>query len=273
MNLKIGTKIGEGGCSDVFEWENDCKIIKLAKSNTSINTMRREYDNCRIVWENGLAVPQPFELVDIDGRPGIVFERIYGETLMERFVKRALQQSTLNEDLKETDKYNDSRITAQILSEIHNKSYLDMPSQREAIVYFIRRADYLTSVEKEAVIAILDSLPIKQQLCHGDPNPGNILIRDGEAVIIDWTNASIGNPEADLAEYIIMIRYAILPSHLPNEVVCYLNSNRESIIKIFVDEYSKLSGILYDEIDAWIAPIAARKLSTDVCEEERNLLI
>ncbi|CAM4442637.1 hypothetical protein PAXY110619_15315 [Paenibacillus xylanexedens] len=65
------------------------------------------------------------------------------------------------------------------------------------------------------MIAQLDQLPMKQQLCHGDPNPGNILLRDHDAIIIDWNNASTGNPEADLAEYIIMIRYAILPPHLP----------------------------------------------------------
>lgn len=76
-------------------------------------------------------------------------------------------------------------------------------------------ARYLSQAEKAAVIAQLDQLPMKQQLCHGDPNPGNILLRDHDAVIIDWNNASTGNPEADLAEYIIMIRYAILPPHLP----------------------------------------------------------
>jgi thiamine kinase-like enzyme len=120
----------------------------------------------------------------------------------------------------------------------------------------------------------LDSLHIKQQLCHGDPNPGNILIRDEKAVIIDWMNASLGNPEGDLAEYLIMIRYAILPSYLPNEVVGYFNSIRESIIKVFIDEYTRLSDITYDEIDAWITPMAAQKLSADgISEDEKILLV
>ena len=54
---------------------------------------------------------------------------------------------------------------------------------------------------------------------NGDPNPGNILIGDkNEVVVIDWMDASIVNLEADLAEYIIMIRYAILPSFIPEKV-------------------------------------------------------
>ncbi len=36
MNPKIGSKIGEGGCSEVFKWEYNYKIIKLAKSNILI---------------------------------------------------------------------------------------------------------------------------------------------------------------------------------------------------------------------------------------------
>lgn len=141
--------------------------------------------------------------------------------------------------------------------------------------YSIQSVDYLTLIEKEAVIAILDALPLKQQLCHGDPNPNNILIRnDGKAVVIDWMNASIGNPEADLAEYMIMIRYAVLPSELPSTVLEFFEPLRESIIHVFMEEYSKLSGINYEEVYPWLVPVAARKLSADaISEEEKSLLV
>ena len=87
-------------------------------------------------------------------------------------------------------------------------------------------------------------------------------------------NASIGNPEADLAEYIIMIRFAILPINIPSEMADYFNSIREEIIKVFIDEYTKISDITCEEIDAWITPIAARKLSADgIIEDEKKLLV
>lgn len=278
MNAMIGEKIGEGGCSEVFEWENASKIIKLARANTDIDAMKREYDHNRMAWEQGLPVPQPFEFVEIDGRPGIVFERIYGETLMKRFVQHALHRTSSEEGVTEQghieDKHDDVRITAQMLSEIHSKSNLNVPSQRETIKNSIGWVNYLTSKEKEDVITLLESLPSKQQLCHGDPNLGNIMIREGNALMIDWMNATIGNPEADLAEYIIMIRYAVLPAYLPDEAVDYINTIRESIIDVFMDEYTKLAGITYEEVDAWIAPIAARKLSADgIGEEEKNVLV
>lgn len=42
--MKIGRKIGEGGNSEVFEWGNN-KVIKLAKPNTDITALQREYKN------------------------------------------------------------------------------------------------------------------------------------------------------------------------------------------------------------------------------------
>ncbi|WP_138754550.1 aminoglycoside phosphotransferase family protein [Paenibacillus sinopodophylli] len=274
MNAMIGEKIGEGGCSEVFEWGTASKIIKLARANTDMDAMRREYHNNHMAWDNGLPVPQPFEFVEIDGRPGIVFERIIGDTLMKRFVKHALERAVSKEVHIEEDSQNDIRMTARILNEIHSKSNVNVPSQRETIKNAIGWVNYLSPEEKETIFKLIDSLPMKQQLCHGDPNLGNIMIKDGHAIMIDWMNATIGNPEADLAEYIIMIRYAILPSYLPDEAVAYIDSIRETIIKVFVEEYTRLTGVTYEEIDAWIAPVAARKLSADgISEAEKSILI
>jgi len=81
--MGIGRKIGEGSCSEIFEWESDNKIIKLAKSNTTFKAIQIEYEKTLAVWEMKLPVPQPFEIVEVNNRSGIVLERIYGETLKE----------------------------------------------------------------------------------------------------------------------------------------------------------------------------------------------
>ena len=268
--MKIGRMIGEGGTSEVYEWENN-KVIKLAKPNTNKTALQREYGSNLAVWKLGLAVPQPFEMVECDHRPGIVFERIYGPTLTERLFENMMQQ--INEDQPTMD-WGDIRYTARLLSEIHQLSHEDLPSQRDSLKWQIQSVDYLNEHEKKQVIGILDSLPIKHQICHGDPNPNNILMRDGKLVLIDWNDATIGNPEADIAEFIVMITYTILPLETPLEVVNFFDSIRETIIKVFMEEYTLLTGTTYDEVDFWIAPIAARKLSADaISEEEKQLLI
>ncbi|WP_231495811.1 phosphotransferase [Paucisalibacillus sp. EB02] len=267
----IGRKIGEGGNSEVFEWGDDNKIIKLAKPNTSILALEREYRNNLMAWKMGLSVPKPYEIVEFDQRPGIVFERIYGETLKERLFNILIQQ--INADQLMTV-WNDVRYTARLLSEIHHLSHEGIPPQREFLKRQIRSVGYLGEEEKSAIIDILDSFPIKSQICHGDPNPNNILMSNGKAVMIDWNDATSGNPETDLAEYIIMIRFAVLPSDTPQNVVNVFDSLREGIIDVFLDEYTLLTGTTYEEVEPWIIPIAARKLSADaISNKEKQLLV
>lgn len=269
MNPMIGKKIGEGGCSEVFEWGGTQCIVKVAKPNTNEEAMKKEFANTRVVWKNGLPAVRPIELLNVDGRPAIVFERIYGESLMERFMRQMVHSHAMG-----TNGSNQLMITAQLLNDVHRRSSLRLPSQREGLIDSIRSPRYLTPSEKELVVQHLQRLPMKSKVCHGDPNPGNIIVREGKGVFIDWMNASIGNPEADAAEYIIMVRYAILPEHLPDHGIQAFDAKRETIVSVFCEEYCRLSGITYEEIEEWIVPVAARKLGADaISEEEKNKLL
>lgn len=271
MSLLLGSKIAEGGCSEVYEIQDGNKIVKLAKANTDYEAMRREYQNNLAAWQIGLPVARPFEMVEINGRTGIIFERIYGQSILERFMGQVMigngQTDIAGDDI---------RTTARMLYEIHSRTDVHLPqTQKEYMKSSIHHVGHLTSVEKEKVIAILDRLPVKNTLCHGDPNPGNILIQsDGKPVVIDWMDATIGNPEADLAEYVIMMRYAVLPSTLPKQATDFFDDIREVAIQIFIDEYTRLSGVAYDEVVPWIIPVAARKLIADaIPEEEKKILV
>ncbi|MEI5908694.1 phosphotransferase [Bacillus spongiae] len=275
MKVELGRMIGEGGCAKTFEWKGSHKLIKLAKENTNEEAMKREYDNSVFAFEMGLSVPQPFELLSVNDRAGIVFERVHGTSLLERYMSQLTEQAYSETGINPED----IRIIARILSEIHVQIDIGSPlipsPQKEYLTLLIKSSDRLTLAEKESVIFILNSLPTKQLLCHGDPNPGNVLIRnDGSPVMIDWMDAAIGNPEVDIAEFILMIRYAILPDHLPNHTRQFFDSKREIIIHIFMDEYTRLTGLTYHDAEPWLLPVAARKLSVDAIPgEEKSLLI
>jgi uncharacterized protein (TIGR02172 family) len=273
MEMYLGLKIGEGACSEVFEWGQD-KVIKLAKPNTDKRAITRELENTRIVWEHGLPSPRPFDYDEVLGRPGAIFERINGESLQSRIIKHLMLGTTPDEWGKNENNF--MRLTAQALHKVHQCSNLNLPSQRSKIIYSIKNTPYLQEAEKTAALDLLERLPAKHQLCHGDPNPGNILIHDGSPILIDWNDASIGNPEADLAEFINVFRHVVLQHflpQLPNHAISYFDSIRETIIDRFVEEYAELSGITYAEVESWLVPIGIRRLSADICEEERLALL
>lgn len=268
--MEIGRKIGEGGTSEVFEWGND-KVIKIAKTNTDVSALQREYTNNLTVWKMGLPVPKPFEVTQFKQRPGIIFERVHGESIKERLFKIIMRKSNIHNS--EID-WTDVRVTARLLSELHQLSNDQLRPQRDFLKRQIQSVDYLSEDEKEDVIRLLDRLPTKSKICHGDPNPNNILISNGEPVFIDWNDATIGNPESDVAEYILVIKFTILPSETPQTIVNAFDSIRQTIIQVFMDEYTLLTGITYEEIEPWMIPIAARKLTADaICKEEKQLLV
>lgn len=264
--MRLGAKLAEGACAEIFAWgEDGTRIVKVAKPNTNLFALQRELRHCRIAHGLGLPVPQPFELVQTGGRNGIVLERVVGESILQRFAARVLAP---DEDCLM------ARTTARLLHRIHQEASDEVPEQYGSLEQDIRRSGHLTVGEKDAVMAWLDTLPRRHQLCHGDPNPGNFLLRDDEVLVVDWNNATLGNPEADLAEYVLMLRYASLPAGAAPEMVRLFEASREPSIRMFVEEYERLSGIGAAAIEAWIPVIAARKLAVDgITETEAGQLV
>lgn len=270
----LGAKLAEGACAEIYEWgPGDGQIVKLAKPNTNLFALERELRHCHIAYGLGLPVPQPYDLVEADGRHGIVLARASGQSLLQAFVANALSMTPRHASEPDQDPLQ-ARVTARALHLIHSRTSDEMPSQPASLERDIRRTLHLTDREKDAVMGLLDAAPKRRQLCHGDPNPGNFLLTEGGVVVVDWNNATLGNPEADLAEYILMMRYAQLPRGMPQQAVSLFETSRDWSIRLFTTEYQKLTGIGAAEIEPWIAPIAARKLAADaISDAEKDALV
>lgn len=268
--MMIGKKLGEGGNSEVFEW-GEKKAIKLAKPNTNIWALKNEFQNNMIVWKLGLPVPQPFEMIEYDQRPGLLLERIDAESMKDRLFNIILEKI---DNSNHTLDLIDVRMTARFLSELHQYSSEEIRPQGERLKNAIDGVTHLSQVEKVDVIRCLDKLPKKHKICHGDPNPNNVLVKDDALIVIDWNDTTNGNPETDIAEYILMIKHTILPRETPQIIIDTFDSMRETIIHEFMDEYTLHTGITYDDIEPWLLPIAARKLTADaISEEEKQQLV
>jgi aminoglycoside phosphotransferase (APT) family kinase protein len=278
--MRLGQRIGEGGCAEVFEW-GDGKVLKLFRSNTDIYAVNREYRNSRMAWQVGLPAARAYELLELNGRLGIVFERLEGQTMTERFYSRGADQPTgsggTEEVIRQLDE--DVRQTARILFKIHSCAIPEdlgqgLEQQRDYLKEAISRQQHLTEAEKASITAILDALPLKRRLCHGDPNPGNVFMTSAGPVMIDWMDTTVGNPEGDLAEYVILLRYAVLPPETPDLVVSSFHAWRSRMEYVFMEEYTKLSGVTAEDVEAWVVPTAARKLAADaISEAEKAILV
>ena len=94
------------------------------------------------------------------------------------------------------------------------------------------------------------------RLCHGDFHPYNVLGEPGEAVVVDWLDATGGAPAADLCRSYLLI------SH-----------HAKDLAQAYVDAYLAADGELTEEaVFAWLPVLAAARLAENVPEETERLL-
>jgi aminoglycoside phosphotransferase (APT) family kinase protein len=73
-----------------------------------------------------------------------------------------------------------------------------IPSQRQKLRKKIRHTKALPGPLQSKTLAALETMPDGDRVCHGDFHPDNILLPSQGEIIIDWIDASRGNPLADL---------------------------------------------------------------------------
>ncbi|MCY9659293.1 phosphotransferase [Paenibacillus chondroitinus] len=262
----LGKRIGLGSSCEVYEWMDSNKVVKLFHADTPAGAVQREYRNCSIAWEHGLSTARTFEQVSWEGRHGIIFEKIEGETLLHRIFEQLYALRTF--DFNEPN--NDLRKLAAVLNDIHQIKATGIATEQiKHLKSIMGHPAVFTDDELCAIHTYMDQLPVKQQFCHGDTNPGNVIIKNNKMYMVDWMHASIGNPAADVAEVCIMIEFAVLPPETPAAVKDFFETSRQVALNIFIDEYCKLSGVSEDEIRAWYIPAAARSISSGALAEEQ----
>jgi hypothetical protein len=82
MQGSLGEKIGEGAYSEAYAWAPG-QVVKLFKSGLPRRMPRFEVRMIRAVLAAGVPVPEVFGEVTLDGRFGIVLQRLDGPTLLQ----------------------------------------------------------------------------------------------------------------------------------------------------------------------------------------------
>ena len=146
-----GSLIGQGRSAQVFAW-GDGRVLKLFRDGHA-GSAKEEARIARIVQESGLAVPEVIGIINVGGRPGIVYERIDGPKMKQRITAgpwRIIQSA---------------RIFAELHSSIHGRTAPGLPRQRQQMKEQIRVAPLPVAVKQSALEA-MDGLPDGNLICH-----------------------------------------------------------------------------------------------------------
>jgi len=204
MLRPLGAKIGEGATADVYDWTPG-RVLKLFKAGLPHRISAHEARMTRAVFAAGGLAPEVFEEVTVDARAGFVMARLEGPTLMQAAKSKAVSYAQAG------------AILAERLLAVHaTPPPQDVPKLRDYVAASLRRTpDALPQPIAASVLALIDRLSPQDGLCHGDPNPGNVILTGDGPRLIDWIAAMRAPAAFDLASAHVML--AELAPHIADD--------------------------------------------------------
>lgn len=257
MIPEIGSFIAPGRTADVYAWGSD-QVVKLYHDWFRLENIQFEQKLARVVQSSGLPVPAVGEIIQVNGQNALLYQRVAGRAMWEILSRQPWRVFSF------------AKRTAELQVQLHaTAAPADLPNQRERIKRKIEHARALPEAMRHIVLAALDSLPDGDSICHGDFHPGNILVTDQGEVIIDWIDASRGNPLSDLARSSIIALGAAGTVQVPQNAI---KASLRLFHALYLRHYFRIRPGGIAEYRRWLPVVAAARLSENIPELEQWLV-
>jgi len=250
---KLGTKLADGRTAEVFAWGDD-HILKLYREGWTRRTAEYEHRMAKASEQTGYRVPHVGEIVEVNGRAGIVYQRIEGESMLGRFLKQPYRLIGF------------SRQMADLHLEMHAKDAQNLEPVTDRLAGKIDAVEALDAATKAVIFKRLFSLPQDTKLLHGDFHPDNIMLTPDGPVIIDWIDATLGHPLADVARTAVLARFGVPPEERVGRFMF------QTMGRIYLRRYFQHSPFTRSEFQDWLLPVAAARLQEEIPHEAEPLL-
>lgn len=252
-----GELLARGRTAEVFAWKNG-QVLKLFLEKYPTEQVAYEARVTCAIYKAGLPAPAVGGVVEVEGRQGIILERVDGPSMLQVFRSRPWRIGQLG------------RTQAELHATIHSCEMPELPSLREDVRRAIQAQAELPNETKGSILNHLEQLPDGNTLCHGDFHPDNILMSSRGSVVIDWANPRRGDPLADVAGSLLLLRLAPLPQFMAGRWL--INMFRAWFHSAYLKRYLELRPVSRDRISAWELPLVASRLADNI-PEERELIL
>jgi uncharacterized protein (TIGR02172 family) len=256
-DIPLDQPFARGRTADIHAWE-DGTVLKRFHNWFSLENIQYEQRIARAVHASGVKSPRVGDLVQVEGRSGLVYERVEGVSMLEIFQQQPWRVVQFG------------RMLAELHVQMHDCVFeADVPHQRRSLQNKIRNANALPVYLKPKLLDALASLPDGDRVCHGDFHPANVLVSENDTTVIDWIDATRGNPLADVARTSIITLGAAASSQIPNPVL-------KMFVRVFhsayLKHYFRLRPGGMDEYRRWLPIVAGARLNENIPEVEAWLV-
>jgi aminoglycoside phosphotransferase len=225
---RFGELVGRGAQATVY-----------ARGDVAVKVYNPGYDKENVFYEAavmgyveaaGLVTPRPIEVLSVAGQTCLKMSRVTGQSVDAVFAGHPGRARELMDDL------------VRLQMEIHGKQIFIPISLKHRLRDRLRYNPNLDSARLQTLLALCDSMPDGEALCHGDFHPSNILVDNGVYAVIDWIEAAKGDARVDASHSYTAIGI----------------SSRESA-EMYLQRYCAASGAEREDILRWL-PVQAGSL-------------
>ena len=251
--------VGRGRTADVYAWGAG-QVIKLFHVGFPQEPVQREARATRLAHQAGLAAPAVGELVSINGRLGIAYERIAGPSLLAHVRKRLWRVAACG------------RLMGELHAAMHGVACEGLMSLHHYVRWNVEHAPGIAEDLRADLLGRLTAMPEGTALCHGDLHPDNIMLTARGPVIVDWMTAVCGNPLADVSRTTLLVRSGAPPDELGQLSALLLERGRGIMHRAYLRAYGDRRELDQAQVAAWLPIMAAARLTEGIPEGEKAWL-
>jgi aminoglycoside phosphotransferase (APT) family kinase protein len=253
-------KLAEGRDAEIFSWD-ERSVLRLYRDHGAAALADCEMAALDAVRTALPCVPAPLGRVEWQGRPGIVLERLDGQSMLAEIASRPWRVLEL------------AMLSGRVHAEVHAlRGPSELPDLRDELRRRIAGEASIPLGLSRAALDELDRLPEGDALCHGDFHPDNVLLCASGPAVIDWPNATRGDACGDFARTVLMLRVGAPAPGAPRLIRWAQWTGRGPFMRAYVRGYRETRRHDDALVRRWQLVRAVDRLADGIAEERQRLL-
>ena len=180
--------IAKGANGAVYRYDDET-ILKIYFAQDALPEIKQERENARRAFVLGINTAIPYGIVRVNDGYGTVTELLNAESVTKLIRKNP-------DDLTEAAKYYIDMLKGIHAIEVEEGEVLDMKETALAWADFV--ANHLPEDQAKKLRTLIEAVPKRNTLMHGDYHTNNIMVQNGEPLLIDMDTLCMGHPIFEL---------------------------------------------------------------------------
>ena len=180
--------IAKGANGAVYRYDDET-ILKTYFAKDALPEIKQERENARKAFVLGINTAIPYGIVRVDDGYGTVTELLNAVS-----VTKLIRNNP--DDMSEAAKYYIDMLKSIHAIEVGDGEVPDMKETAIAWADFV--APHLPEEQGKKLRALIEAVPKQNTLMHGDYHTNNIMVQNGEPLLIDMDTLCMGHPVFEL---------------------------------------------------------------------------